>query len=129
MAARLEIFVLAGLCACFLSCADGEGSRQQSSTARPTSERGPVSREPVMATAQPAEVQAPKREFPPEGAHYRVSKTDTAKSIAIKFYGDERYAENILEINKETIRRARGLKPGMVILLPFVTSGDTVARP
>jgi nucleoid-associated protein YgaU len=89
----------------------------------------PVSPQQVIATERPPELPAPKVERPPEGAHYRVLKTDTAKSIAVKFYGDDRYAEDILELNKETIRRARGLKPGTVILLPPVKVRDAVARP
>jgi nucleoid-associated protein YgaU len=66
---------------------------------------------------------------PPLGAHYRVGKIDSAKSIAVRFYGDDRYAEDILELNKEAIRKARGLKPGMVIALPPVRERDTTARP
>jgi len=85
---------------------------------------------PVVVIPQPAPPQpAVPVTPPPAGAHYRVAKTDTAKSIAVRLYGDERYAEDILNLNKDAIRQARGLKPGMIITLPAARTRGTIVRP
>mgnify|MGYP001309490176 CR=1 FL=1 len=120
VAAATFALVLAG-CASSRNSGAGDSSDAPQRLAQPQDQ--------VIATS-PVEA-APERDGngPPLGAHYRVGKTDTAKSIALKFYGNDRYAEDILELNKEAVRKARGLKPGMVIALPPVRERDTTARP
>ena len=84
----------------------------------------------VIVAVQPEQPRPePPVNAPPPGARYRVSKTDTAKSIALRFYGDEDFAQDIVEFNKEAIRQAKGLKAGLVISLPPARQRDRIARP
>lgn len=129
MKTAVAVLVISTACLCAASCAGkrSDGPQSQHASAASVGQQSvPVN---VIAARETPPAPAPKVALPPEGAHYRVLKTDTAKSIAVKFYGDERYAEYILEMNRETMRRARGLKPGTVILLPPPIIRDTVARP
>ena len=53
-------------------------------------------------------------------AYYRVSKTDSLASVAVKCYGDRNRSYEIHAANKELIDERSGLKRGMVIALPEI---------
>ena len=53
-------------------------------------------------------------------AYYRVSKTDSLASVAVKFYGDRDRSYEIHAANKALIDERSGLKRGMVIALPEI---------
>ena len=59
-------------------------------------------------------------------AYYRVSKTDTFTTIAIKFYGHARYYSELFFANEGRLAEAGGLKRGLIIVLPTMADG---ARP
>ncbi len=69
----------------------------------------------------------------PANRFYRVGKTDSLVSIAERFYGDRKYAQDIYELNKPAVRQAGGLTRGLIIALPELGSGGagetSYARP
>lgn len=66
-------------------------------------------------------VEAPDRDA---WAYYRVGKTDSLTGIAIRYYGDRRYSEDIFLFNKKALQKSGGLRRGMVLILPAIDGMD-----
>ena len=84
-----------------------------------TAEQSPPA--PVSSTVSPPATVA-RRES--ELRTYVVQQHDTLALIARRFYGDIRHQGELLTANREQLRSAKDLRPGMKLVVPAAKSGQ-----